>query len=74
MLRVLESLGERSAGFGIRLGESRYVDQAFRTARNWVILRYASQSGAETSATDDMLMISGGYRPNEESEGSRDME
>jgi hypothetical protein len=74
MLRVLESLGERATGFGIRLGESRYVDQAPRTARDWVILRYASQSGAETSATDDMLMISGGYTPNEGQEGSRDME
>jgi len=65
MLRVLESLGERSAGLGIRLRESRYVDQTFRTARDWVILRYASQSGAETTSADNMLMISASHRPDE---------
>jgi hypothetical protein len=56
--RMLESSLNSSSDLRVGLVETGDMDQAFRAARNRVILRYTSQSRTETSATDVVLSVS----------------
>jgi hypothetical protein len=56
--RMLESSLDSSSNLRVGLVETRNVNQAFRAARNRVILRYTSQSRTETSTADVVLSVS----------------